>query len=278
MPEYLKDKVVVVTGAGHGFGQRIVEKLSTRGSKVVGVDIDEAALEPVFRAIRDSGGQGTYHVGDVTDLAEMQAAVALATRNYGSVDVWVNNAGTMPLGYFAEHEHAIERWHRAIDINIKGVLNGICAVHDQMITQGRGHIVNISSIYANAGIEGSGVYSATKAAIGILSDALRIEAQGKIKVSTIKPTGVFGTNLHTSVVNPKAVLGLTGQRGPEYSARVSEFRRGALPDDLTDRDSVGFWLITPDDLTDAVVQVIDQPWGVNYSDLTVRASGEDYVY
>ena len=75
-------------------------------------------------------------------------------------------------------------------MNFKGVLHGISAVHDQMIAQGRGHVVNVSSIYGNHPNAGSGVYAATKAAVNVLSETLRIESQGRIKVTTIRPTGV----------------------------------------------------------------------------------------
>jgi NADP-dependent 3-hydroxy acid dehydrogenase YdfG len=168
--------------------------------------------------------------------------------------------------------------HKAIDINVKGVVNGIAAVYDQMIEQGRGHVVNISSIYGNAGIEGSGVYSATKAAVTVISDSLRIETKGKIKVTTVKPTGIFGTNLASWIVNDTAIMGLVGQRGQQYAQHVNDLTEGTLPPDLADLASIKYWLITPDDLADAVVHVIDQPWGISISDVTVRASGEDYLY
>jgi NADP-dependent 3-hydroxy acid dehydrogenase YdfG len=184
----------------------------------------------------------------------------------------------MPLAYFADHEQAWQQWHRVIDINIKGVVNGISAVYDQMIGQGRGHVVNISSIYGNAGVAGSGVYSATKAAVAVLSDSLRNEAKGKIKVTTVKPTGVLGTNLGSGVVNGAAIMGIVGSRGESYLQSMTAFANGTLAAEQTDVDSVQYWLITPEDLAEAVVHVIDQPWGISISDITVRASGEDYIY
>ena len=99
----------------------------------------------------------------------------------------VNNAGVMPLAFYADHADAGAAWERCIDINIKGVLNGIVAVYDQMIAQGRGHIVNLSSIYGNFPVAGAGVYGASKAAVNFLSEALRVEAQGRIKVTVVKP-------------------------------------------------------------------------------------------
>jgi NADP-dependent 3-hydroxy acid dehydrogenase YdfG len=277
MSTYLTGKVIIVTGAGGGFGKLIAEKCAAGGAKVVGTDINGEGLSEVFEGIRAAGGEGTAHVADVTNLAQVKAAAQNAIDAYGAIDVLVNNAGVMPLAYFADHERAWEKWHRAIDINIKGVVNGIAAAYDQMIAQGRGHVVNISSIYGNGGVEGAGVYSATKVAVTALSDALRVEAAGKIKVTTIKPTGVLGTNLASTVVNETAIMGLVGQKGAQFVENLSNLQSGGLRREQMDVDSPEYWLITPDDLTDAVVHVIDQPWGICLSDVTVRASGENYV-
>ena len=277
MSQYLKDKVIIVTGAASGFGRLISEKCAAGGAKVVGVDVSGDALNEVVEGIRAAGYDGTAHVADVTDMAQMQAAGRHAVETYGRIDVIVNNAGVMPLAFFADHERALEKWHKAIDINIKGVVNGISAVYDTMIEQGQGHVVNISSIYGNAGTEGSGVYSATKAAVDVLSESLRVEAQGKIKVTNLKPTGVLGTNLAGGVVNEAAVIGITGQKGLQFFENAGNLQTGALRPEQMDVDSPEYWLITPDDLANAVVHVIDQPWGINISDVTVRATGENYV-
>ena len=275
--KYVKEKVIIVTGAASGFGKLISEKCAAGGAKVVGVDVNVEGLNEVFEGIRAAGFEGTTRVADVTDMAQVRAAGQYAVDTYGRIDVIVNNAGVMPLAFFADHERAWEKWHKAIDINIKGVVNGISAVYDTMIKQGRGQVVNISSIYGNAGTEGSGVYSATKAAVDVLSDSLRVEAQGKIKVTTVKPTGVLGTNLASGVVNEAAIIGLTGQKGAQFLENAGNLQTGALRPEQMDVDSVEYWLITPDDLANAVVHVIDQPWGINISDVTVRASGENYV-
>ncbi|WP_123026532.1 SDR family oxidoreductase [Mycolicibacterium stellerae] len=276
--QHLEGRVILITGAANGFGRLIAGKCAAGGAKVVGVDLDEAKLAQVVEAIRAAGGDASHFVADVTDLEQLQAAARHTVDTYRAIDVIVNNAGIMPLAYFRDHHRAVEKWHRAIDINIKGVLNGICAVYDQMIEQGRGQVVNISSIYGNAGVEGAAVYSATKAAVTTLSDSLRIETKGRIKVTTVKPTGVFGTNVHTGMVDRSALVGLVGQRAETFNERLSAYVKRELPPELTDRDSVQYWVIKPDELADAVVYVIDQPWGISISDITVRASGEDYVY
>ena len=277
MAQYLADKVIIVTGAGSGFGRLIAQKCAAGGAKVVGVDINGDNLDEVISSITAAGGQAAGQVADVTDMAQLKAAAALAIKTFGAIDVLVNNAGVMPLAFFADHERAWQKWHQAIDINIKGVVNGISAVYDQMMEQGRGQVVNISSIYGNGGVEGAGVYSATKVAVTALSDALRVEAQGRIKVTTVKPTGVFGTNLASGIVNETAIMGLAGQKGAEFAENLGNLMTGALRPEQTDVDSVQYWLITPDDLADAVVHVIDQPWGISLSDVTVRASGENYI-
>ncbi|OBI47211.1 short-chain dehydrogenase [Mycobacterium kyorinense] len=278
MSKYLTGKVIIVTGAASGFGRLISEKCAAGGAKVVGVDVNAESLNEVFDGIRAAGFEGSGHVADVTDMGQVKAAARHAVDTYGAIDVIVNNAGVMPLAFFADHERAWEKWHKAIDINIKGVVNGIAAVYDTMIQQGRGQVINISSIYGNAGTEGSGVYSATKAAVDALSESLRVEAQGKIKVTTVKPTGVLGTNLASWVVNEAAVIGIVGHKTAQFSENVDDLTNGSLRPQQTDIDSIQYWLITPDDLANAVVHVIDQPWGINLSDVTVRATGENYVY
>jgi NADP-dependent 3-hydroxy acid dehydrogenase YdfG len=277
MSQYLADKVIIVTGAGSGFGRLIAQKCAAGGATVVGVDVNADNLDETISGITAAGGQGIAQVADVTDMAQFKAAASRAVTTFGAIDVLVNNAGVMPLAFFADHERAWQKWHQAIDINIKGVVNGISAVYDQMMAQGRGQVVNISSIYGNGGVEGAGVYSATKVAVTALSDALRVEAQGRIKVTTVKPTGVFGTNLASGIVNETAIMGLAGQKGTEFAENLGNFMTGALRPEQTDVDSVQYWLITPEDLADAVVHVIDQPWGINLSDVTVRASGENYI-
>lgn len=277
MSQHLAGKVIIVTGAASGFGRLISQKCAAGGAKVVAVDVNADALDDVVAGIRAAGGAAIAQVADVTDLPALKAVAAHAVEEFGTIDVLVNNAGIMPLAYFADHEKAWQRWHQAIDINIKGVVNGIAAVYDQMIAQGRGQVVNISSIYGNGGIGGAGVYSATKAAVTAISDALRVETQGRIKVTTVKPTGVFGTNLASGIVNQTAIVALAGQHGAQFTENLANLMSGKLRPEQTDVDSVQYWLVTPDDLADAVVHVIDQPWGISISDVTVRASGENYT-
>lgn len=278
MNNYVDGKVIVITGAGSGFGKLVAEMTADMGAKVLGTDVNETNLRDVVEGIRAKGQTAEYRVADVTDKEQMDAVAAFAVERFGRIDVMLNNAGIMPLAYFADHKAAWQGWDKAIDINIKGVVNGITSVYDQMIEQGQGQVINISSIYGNYGIPGSGVYSATKAAVTILSDSLRAEAKGKIKVTTVKPTGIPGTNLASAIVNDQAIAGLTAHRGAQFAENAEKYYSGQMPAEQLDRDSVQYWTVTPEELAQNVVYVINQPWGVSISDITVRASGEDYVY
>lgn len=274
---HLVDRVVVITGAGGGFGSLIAGMAAERGAAVVLADIDGDAAEAVAAGLTERGLRALAVTTDVTDQAAVEALVARAVEAFGAVDVMINNAGTMPLAFFADHEQAAAAWDRCVDINFKGVVHGISAVYDQMIAQGRGHVVNIGSIYGNAGVVGSAVYSATKAAVGVLSDALRKETQGRIKVTTVRPTGVLNTGLAATVVNPMASAGIVGQNQNQFVERTIMQMGGAVTGPGADIDSPEFWAIEPETIASEVIHAIDQPWGVLISDVTVRATGELFV-
>jgi len=274
---HVTDKVIIITGAASGFGRLVSQKAAALGAHVVGGDIDGDALAETAGLIAAAGGSMASRITDVTRLADMQALVAAAVERFGRVDVLVNNAGTMPLAFFADHDQATAAWERCIDINIKGVLYGILAVHDQMIAQGRGHVVNLSSIYGNFPVVGAGVYGATKAAVNMLSESLRMESQGRIKVTIVKPTGVPATNLATGIINPAAVVGILGHNAASYGQKMEAYRAGQLPAQDLDPDSITYVALNPEFLADQILYVIDQPWGVAIGDITVRASGDGYI-
>lgn len=277
MEQPINNRVIVVTGAGGGFGQLISLKCAALGARVVCADINEEGLAETLAGITGAGGQAISRRADVTSYSDMQKLAGKAVDEFGAIDVMVNNAGTMPLAFYSDHAEAMEAWSRCIDINIKGVLHGITAVYDQMISQGRGHVVNISSIYGNFPVAGAGVYGASKSAVNFLSESLRVEAQGKIKVTVVRPTGVPGTGLSGSVINQEAIVGITGHNAELVGARFAELMAVQAPPETLDKEDIAYFSLDPDSLTDQVVYAINQPWGVSIAEVTVRASGEGYV-
>jgi len=276
MTDRVAGKVIIVTGAAGGFGRLVSEKAAARGARLVCGDIDEAGLEETAQAVRDAGGEVATAVTDVRVLADLQRLAALAVERFDAIDVMINNAGIMPLAFHADHAEAMPAWERCIDINIKGVLNGISAVHDRMIEQGRGQVINLSSIYGNFPVAGAGVYGATKAAVDFLSESLRVESRGRIKVTTIKPTGVPATGLGGGVINPEAVRGIFGQNAGDLE-RMEAWAALQLPEAELDPESPQYFALAPEYIADAIIHVIDQPWGVSLGSVTVRATGDGYI-
>lgn len=274
---HLDGKVIVITGAGSGFGQLVSAKAAAMGASIVASDVNQEALDVVVAGIKADGGAAVAVAADVTDRAQMQVLAEDAVAEFGAIDVMLNNAGIMPLAFYADHKNAADAWEKCIDINFKGVLNGITAVYDQMISQGRGHVINISSIYGNYPTAGGGVYGATKAAVVFLSESLRIESQGKIKVTTVRPTGVPATNLGTGIVNPEAVSGLLGVNTVDYMSKFEAAAAGQMPANMLDRNEIEYFALEPDLLAEQIIHAMNQPWGVAISDITVRASGDGYV-
>lgn len=276
MSDNIAGKSVVITGGASGFGRLTSERLAALGAKLTLADINATAVEEVAAAIRAAGGEAQAVAADVTSMEDMHRVASAAVDAFGGIDVMVNNAGVMPLAFIADHKSALPAWERCIDINFRGVMHGSVAVYDQMMAQGRGHIVNLSSIYGNRPTVGAAVYGATKAAVDYFSHALRQEARGKIKVTVIKPTGIMATGLMDTVVNPAAGAGLIGHNVATFYEDFSKFKSDD-PGSLADPDAVGCAFLTPDYIAEAIVHVVNQPWGVSISDITVRASGEHYI-
>lgn len=277
MENHVEGKVIVITGAGGGFGRLVAEKTAALGARVVAADIDQASLDETLNEIRAAGGAAEAVIADVTELSQMRALATSAIDRFGAIDVMVNNAGVMPLAFYADHERAIDAWDRCIDVNFKGVLHGIAAVHDQMIQQGRGHVVNVSSIYGNYPVAGAGVYGATKAAVNVLSESLRQESQGRIKVTTIRPTGVPGTALGEGIINPDAITGILGANAAEFMEKAAAVFSEDPPEELNSPDRIEYFSLAPELLADQIVYAINQPWGISIGDITVRAAGDGYL-
>lgn len=277
MTNHIAGKSIVITGAGGGFGRLVANKAAALGAKLTCGDIDLAAAQTTANMVTDAGGTAIAVETDVRSLGAVKALVARAVEAHGGIDVMINNAGIMPLAFFSDHKAAYDAWERCIDINIKGVLNGMVAAYDPMIAAGRGQIVNLSSIYGNFPVIGAAVYGASKSAVNFLSESLRVESRGKIKVTTIKPTGVPTTGLSGTVINPAAGVGIVAHNMPEFMGMVQQMGAGTFPAERLSPDSIDYASLAPDHIADAIVHAINQPWGVSISEVTVRAAGDHFV-
>ena len=271
---YVEGKVIIITGASSGFGKLTAKRAAEMGGKIVLAARSEEKLKETVAEIKAAGGEASYIVTDVAKKDDVFAMAKFAVDTYGRIDVLVDNAGTMPLAFFSEHEQALDKWEQCIDISIKGTIFGISAVYDQMIKQGQGQVINVSSIYANFPVAGAGVYQVAKMGVQYLAESLRSECQGKIKVTTIKPTGFMKTNLSSSVVDQMAMMPAVAGPLEILSNWVEE---APLRPDFHDINSMTYNDPDPQVLADNIIYAINQPWGVSIGDLTVRASGESFV-
>ena len=271
---YVEGKVIIITGRSSGFGKLTAKRAAEMGGKIVLAARSEEKLKETVAEIKAAGGEASYIVTDVAKKDDVFAMAKFAVDTYGRIDVLVNNAGTMPLAFFSEHEQALDKWEQCIDISIKGTIFGISAVYDQMIKQGQGQVINVSSIYANFPVAGAGVYQVAKMGVQYLAESLRSECQGKIKVTTIKPTGFMKTNLSSSVVDQMAMMPAVAGPLEILSNWVEE---APLRPDFHDINSMTYNDPDPQVLADNIIYAINQPWGVSIGDLTVRASGESFV-
>ncbi|AHK46558.1 putative short-chain dehydrogenases of various substrate specificities [Ensifer adhaerens OV14] len=241
----LQGKVVAITGASSGIGEVAARYLAAAGARVILGARRTDRLETLAGEIRAAGGTASFKALDVTDLANMQAFVAHAVSEFGRLDVIVNNAGVMPLSPLSALK--VNEWNRMIDVNIRGVLNGIAASLPVMTEQGNGQIVNLSSIGGHAVSPTAAVYCATKFAVRAISDGLRQETD-RIRVSVVSP-GVTESELADSISDETA-------RGA-----MRDFRRIAIPATAIAR---------------AIAYAIEQPSDVDVSEIIVRPTASPH--
>lgn len=189
----MSERVAIMTGGASGIGKALARELGERGCHVVVADIDTATLEPTVQEFRGAGFSVEGAHLDVSDFAAVQRLVNATKTSHGRIDYMFNNAG---INVFAElRDTTLEDWTRLIDVNLKGVVNGVHTVLPIMREQGFGHIVNTASLAGLMPTPVEAAYSATKHAVVALSMALRVEvAEFGVDVSVICP-GVIETPL-----------------------------------------------------------------------------------
>jgi len=216
----LKGKVAVVTGASKGIGAAIAKSLAAEGaSVVVNYASSKAGADKVVAAITAAGGKAVAVAGDVSKAAEAQGLIAAAIKNYGRLDILVNNSGVYE---FAPIESVTEEsFHRIFNINVLGLLLTTQAAVKHL---GEGaSIINIGSAVTRVTPANSSVYTGTKGAVDAITGVLSRElGPKKIRVNTLNPgivetegtvsAGFIGSDFEKSIVS-QVPLGRSGQVG-----------------------------------------------------------------
>jgi NAD(P)-dependent dehydrogenase (short-subunit alcohol dehydrogenase family) len=183
----LADQVAVVTGGSRGQGRGIALGLAAAGAHVVPVSRTAADVEAVAGEVRALGGRALAVAADVTDEASVQAMVRRVVDEFGRLDILVNSAGIVSLKPAVEFP--IEEWQRIIDVNLRGTFLCCKEAARVMLAQGRGKIINMSSVRGHQGRANDPAYPASKGAVNLLTKSLAIEwAQRGINVNAIAPT------------------------------------------------------------------------------------------
>lgn len=239
-------KVVLITGASSGIGEATARHLAALGHRVVLGARRTERLVALAADIREAGGKADVAQLDVTSLESMREFVDFALERHGQVDVLINNAGVMPLSKLDALK--IDEWNRMIDVNIRGVLHGIATVLPGMQARRSGQFINIASIGAYTVSPTAAVYCATKFAVAAITEGLRQEVGGDIRVTLVSP-GVVESELADSISDPLA------------RATMREFRKGA---------------IKPEAIARAIAFAIEQPADVDVSEIIVRPTSSPY--
>lgn len=196
----ITDKVVIITGASSGIGEATAKKLAEKGAKVVLTARREERLNEINEEILNADGTAIFVTADVTKKEDFSKVVSKTLEEFGTIDAIINNAGLMPLSFIKKLK--TDEWEQMVDVNIKGVLNGVAAVLPTMIENKGGHIINIASSAAHNYFPGGAVYCATKAAVKMFSEGLRQELAPKygINVTSIEP-GAVSTELMDTITD-----------------------------------------------------------------------------
>lgn len=246
----LKDKVIIITGASSGIGEATAYKLADLGAKLVLAARREDKLKAISDTIKARGGEAVYRSTDVVNLDDNHALVALAKESFGKVDAIFLNAGLMPSSPLSALE--IDNWNAMIDVNIKGVLNGIAAVLPTFEAQKSGHIISTSSVVGLKVYAGASVYCGTKWAVKAIMEALRMES------------AQAGTNIRTATIYPAAVQSelVAGITDESVSGAYRElYDAYEIPAERV-ANVVAFALSQPDDtnISEFTIGPTTQPW------------------
>jgi NADP-dependent 3-hydroxy acid dehydrogenase YdfG len=242
----IENKVVAITGASSGIGEATARLLGERGATVVLGARRTGRLDEIAKAIREGGGHAVSCATDVTQPKDLERLVGLAVEQFGRLDVLVSNAGISKIAPMTDLD--IDGWSAMIDVNLRGVLNGIAAALPVFRRQGEGHFVTTVSTAGLKITPTMAVYAATKNAVRTLLEGLRQEStDGVLRTTSVSP-GFVRTELDASIDDV--------QIRAQTRASMDEF---GLP---------------PEAVASAIAFAIEQPRDVEIGDITIRPTSQ----
>jgi NAD(P)-dependent dehydrogenase (short-subunit alcohol dehydrogenase family) len=219
----LAGKTALITGASKGIGEATARQMGKLGLNVILAARSESAVKTIAQEIQNAGGQAKGIACDVSQYADVKAAIDLAISEFGAIDIVVNNAGLIdPISRIKESDP--DQWDKTIDVNVKGVYYAIHAALPDMEARGAGVFVNISSGAATSALEGWSHYCSSKAAALSLTRCAHTElADNGIRVVGLSP-GTVATDMQVSIkssgINPVSQLDPSVHIPPQWVAET----------------------------------------------------------
>lgn len=206
----LKDKVAIITGGARGIGRATAELFGREGARLVVADMDLRAREECLGALKNNNVEAMFVELDVTDSVGVEETFNLVRKEFGQLDILINNAGITMDGFLAKTTD--EAWRRVIDVNLTGVFNCGREAAKIMMEQGSGCILNAASVVGIYGNMGQTNYSATKAGVIGMSKSWAKELGPKgVRVNAVAP-GFIVTDMTAKV--PEKVLKMMEEKAP----------------------------------------------------------------
>jgi NAD(P)-dependent dehydrogenase (short-subunit alcohol dehydrogenase family) len=226
----LRGRVALVTGASSGLGVAFARGLARAGADVVVTARRAELIEQTAGMVRSFGGRASAWTADITDEAQFEALVARVAAEYGRLDIMVNNAGFADRSGQRHDQASMRRMRAVIELDLIATMNGCRLAGQQMIRQGSGVIINISSMLGRVGSEyRAASYHAAKGGVDALTRVLALEyAREGIRVNAIAPSYFEGTDLTDAIMSNPATLAHTESRTPMGRLGKPEDLEGAV--------------------------------------------------
>jgi NADP-dependent 3-hydroxy acid dehydrogenase YdfG len=238
-------KVVAITGASAGIGEATALHLAERGARLVLGARNTGRLDDLAARITAAGGEALTARTDVRRREDLAGLVETARARFGRLDVMFSNAGSMAVSGLDDLR--ADDWDLMVDVNLRGVLNGIAAALPVFREQGGGQFVHTASTAAHKVVATQAVYAATKTAVRVLTEGLRQEAGPHLRVTLISP-------------------GFTDTEG--VGAGGDPDVRAAL---LAQRDAIA---MPPEAVARAVAFAIEQPGEIDVGEIVIRSTAQ----
>lgn len=206
-------RVAAISGAGSGIGRALAVELAARGARLALSDVDADAVRATGEACERAGAQVLTARVDVTGREDVLAHAAAVREHFGRVDQVYNNAGVAHFGH-VRHE-SVKDVERVMDVNFWGVVHGTSAFLPHLIDSGRGHVVNVSSLFGVVTFPGQSAYNASKFAVRGYTEALRQEmalSRLPVRVTCVLPGGIRTSVARSATAADGVDADVTAQR------------------------------------------------------------------